>query len=503
MASLHISEQKAVLVTTVTAEVDGIEDMIRDAFDQGVKVADEAILRITDLSARVAIREDLIKRAQHTADGLPLGPTVKEQKTITEDTVETVNLTVVKKADRSGVILRQDKVELDGTGQTLAQTFTYLAAQDANSLAAVAAEQTARTTAVEAEAASRLALQSVVNGNKAAADQGIATLTTQTQAISTAVTQLNADFQGNKSSVAQTLTSLANADAAEALARTQLASTVGNNKALADQSIATLANADSTEAILREQLAVLVGQNKAAFDDAVIVLGDADKLEALNRTRLETKVDLNKAYVDQLSGTVATVDGKVSSFVGFELGAGKKVVGWRAANDGTTGVIDFNFDAYILRKPDGTTLLQASGNTVTMPNVVVDTFRASSIVTDHLVDNSVTVPTTVTAADTLYGGGYTQTIASFQIYLNKPGMITAQGAVSQHFPNGIDKSWDLQLYIDDTLVYRAYGARAQDSVPLLGGKYCGAGTRSIYINWYAVSGVNLDYRTLTAVGIMK
>lgn len=387
-ATLHISEQKSVLVNSIVAEIDGIEDLIRDALDEGVKIADEAMLRLTEMAARLAIREDLLNKGQHTADGLPLGPTVKEQKTITSDAVETLNLTVVKKEDRSGVILRQDKVELTD-GQTLAQTFTRLEAQDADALAAVAAEQTARTEALEAEAASRLALQSVVNENKATAEQGLATLANQAEVMAAVVTQLSTDYEGNKAQVAQTLSNLSDADSAEALARLALASTVADNKALFDQAVVTLSSATQAETALREQLAATVGANKALFDQTVIALSNADSSEAIARQQLATTVGQNKAYVEQLAGTISTVDGKVNSFVGFQLGAGNKVVGWRAANNGVTGVIDFNFDAYILRKPDGTTLLQASGNTVRMPGVVVDTLEANIVTADKIVGGAV------------------------------------------------------------------------------------------------------------------
>lgn len=135
-----------------------------------------ALLAIEEVADR-AFAVDIVERATRTPDGLPVGPTTREQMTITENAVETISLMAVKTLDASAVIWQRDTVIVDeATGETWAEHDASLLAADEDALAILALEEIARIDGDEAEALARLALAATVAGNKALADAALLTL---------------------------------------------------------------------------------------------------------------------------------------------------------------------------------------------------------------------------------------------------------------------------------------------------------------------------------------
>ncbi|WDS38328.1 host specificity protein J [Caulobacter phage W2] len=126
----------------------------------------------------------------------------------------------------------------------------------------------------------------------------------------------------------------------------------------------------------------------------------------------------------------------------------------------------------------------------------------SKVRTDSLQNNAVTVPDIQVASWTMGGTGGEQLILAGGVSMARAGFVRASASVAQHFPSG-DRNWSFRLEIAGQNAYQCYGANGQDSVPLSGAVYVGAGYTPVYLWWNGQSSVNIDYRALEVLGVMK
>ena len=85
------------------------------------------------------------------------------------------------------------------------------------------------------------------------------------------------------------------------------------------------------------------------------------------------------ASVSQIYDAVIAPNGTAYAKAVLQLDANGKVVGYSATNNGSTGAIRFRFDSFVIENPQGGSLFVAEGNTVRMPNVVVDTITVNAL----------------------------------------------------------------------------------------------------------------------------
>lgn len=492
-------------ISEIGGQIGDLLDGVRDDLEAS------ALAGLQMLTKSAADFEDAVSK--HRQQGVVI-KSVEEQ---TEDSATKLEIIGVFDRDNQSVVIDQTKVKLTPT-ESFAERFSGINSKFDDTEALIT--DTASTLSGATEAlATRVNTLGVLSpdGNSFIIDGAKAKISA-TESLAQRFSTISSTFESQSSTISQTAQTAANATSALTQVVNKIGALTPDGTAfiISDATARVNKVGGGTEAISSALSGIRsdVGLASSSISTLSTTLS-SNVLSTTNPTSLASRVSSVEASAGGQTGRITTLEslvytGGTNSLIaryGVSLNVNGHVTGFVQNNNGTTGDFTIVADRFAIVDPSAPSSRQApfvyAGGLVRMTAVEVDTFKASSIVTDSLQDNSVTVPSTLTAADTLYGFGGTQTVLSFGVYLNKAGMITAQGAVSQHFPNGIDKAWDLRLYIDDTQVYRAYGARAQDSVPLLGGKYCQAGYRNVYITWTAGSDVNIDYRTLTAVGIMK
>lgn len=282
-----------------------------------------AALAVIEEATDRALADDIIDRALHTPDGLPLGPTVREQKTITDDMVETVHLIAVKTPDGAAVVSTGETVIIDPeTGETRAERDASLLAADGDNYAAIAAEEIARTDADEAEALARLALRSDFEGNVASVDAALLTLGNADSAMSALIVALDSEVAGNKASADASLATLTTATSALSSALTALDSEVDSNKASADSSITTLTTATSALSAAQLALETEVDDNKASADVSLAALADETSAQASSLATLSASVDGVEATVTTQGLVLADHDGKLLAYAKWTAAAG-------------------------------------------------------------------------------------------------------------------------------------------------------------------------------------
>lgn len=425
-----------------------------DAINKAAGDARAAALAVLEEATNRALADDLIDRALHTVDGLPLGPTVSEQMTITEEMVETVSLIAIRAPGGAAVIEQRDTVIVDTeTGETRAERDALLLAQDAANTAAIGIEAATRASADAAEALARLALQS--------------------------------DFDDNVASVNSALLTLSDADSALSAALLALSSEVDDNKASADSSIATLTTATSALATAQLALEAEVDANKASADSSITTLTTTTSAIADSVTTLSATVGDHTASIETFGTALADINDSIAAVYGFKLDVDGKVIGMVAVNDGVGGTPDtITFDA------DGVIMTG-------------DLFVDGQIHTPGLAEEAVTIPEFAFANDLLTGTGGTQIGLSLNLVLVEDCVISATSCIAWSFPSG-DQSWSCDMRIDGTVVFSASGARSVDVTPLSGQRFCTGGrTVSVDIRFSGNSNVRWQARNISAVAMKR
>lgn len=143
-------------------------------------------------------------------------------------------------------------------------------------------------------------------------------------------------------------------------------------------------DASSATAETIQYLGAKVGDNAAELVEIKTAAAKADAAYAQAFEAITAKVGSNSASISDLRSVVIDPDGSVTAKAVLALNVdanGRKLVsGIVATNDGTRSTLDMMFSAYNFLGPDGTSLFYATGNTVTMPNVVVGVISYESLV---------------------------------------------------------------------------------------------------------------------------
>ena len=138
-------------------------------------------------------------------------------------------------------------------------------------------------------------------------------------------------------------------------------------------------------------LGARVDDNKAEVQQLLQAKADSDSATALAFQNLNVAQGQNYAQIQSLQEVVVGPAGASARAV-FALDVNGKVVGIVATNDGTVGVLDLLFDAYIIRGPDGLPLIQTDGSVVYINNLVANKFEDHSVKTAALDINAATKP---------------------------------------------------------------------------------------------------------------
>lgn len=416
--------------------------------------------------------------------------------------------------------------------------------------AAVATQQfNTVANAVAANASTLTALSSTVNNNNAIATQGLQTLANQTAALAqfdsllgvkngsnTAIildrnkvyidattSMASRDqlienrFNGTSStSLLTTAQSAANSASAAVNTLQQMGATLNNGSAFAlDSTKVTVSGYGS--------LAQTVTSLQSQINDRVT----GSQLSASVSSQVTAQTGPGSAIASQIQSVSTTANGASSTATlalssvngngaqaALTLGVNGRVSGFKI--NGINQTFEIIASRFSIVDDSGATPIAPfvySGGEVYIQSLIAQRvaanvitgshIQASTIKTDNLIDNSVTVPTITSASNTVFGAGYGISILSQYVPLTKPGQVSATAAIAQHFPSGT-RNWSFDLYINGSLVYRCYGANGQDSIALAGALYCPAGNIPVEIIWTGQnSGVNIDYRSLTCSGNMK
>ncbi len=479
-------------------------------------------------------------------DGQSIGSIVVSEIVRTDDLVETIDLIGVKSDDGTAFVFDSDKVQV-ANGVSLAEKFSAIEANTATANAFATQQLTALANTVAAESNARTSLASTVANNAAAANQQLSTLanttTAQGQFLSTlgALTPngnaivldaskvqvspgvslasrdslVDAKFSGNSASGLLT-TAQAAATTANAAVSTlqQMGATIGNGGAYAIDSTRVITNNGQNLATRLTNLSSDIGSKTTTADVNSLITASTGTGQSLASSLTSVTTTANGANATaQLAlsssngnGAQAAltlgVNGRVSGFKINGINQTFEIIASRFSivdNSGATPIVPFVYSGGEVWMESAIAKRLAAGT------IVAGHINAAQIVTDHLVDNSVTVPTITSASWGISGAGMgsPQVILSQYVPLTRAGQVSATATIAQHFPNG-NRQWGFNLYINGSLVYRCYGANGQDSIALAGALYCPAGNIPVEVHWFAQDGtVNIDYRSLTCSGNMR
>jgi hypothetical protein len=481
-------------------------------------------------------------------NGIEIGTVVLHEQTRTDDLVETIDVMGAKNANGTAFIFDTSRVQV-GNGVSMASKFTAIEAATANATAFTVQQFNAMANSVAAEANARTALGVVVANNAAVANQQFATLAntttslsqfqqllgatngsnsavildtskvyiTPTESLSTRNALTEARFNGTSSSYLLNSTQAASSTANSAVSTLQqMGATVGNGSAFRMDStkidvsgwgtLAQTVNSLSSQisgkpsyadvsATVSTQVTAATGPGSSIASQITSAQSTAGTANS-NATLALSAANGNSAQAALLLG----VNGRISGFKVNGVTQTFEIIASRFSivdNSGGTPIVPFVYSG-------GEVYIQSLIAQRVAANVITGShIQASTIKTDNLIDNSVTVPTITSASNTVFGSGFGQSILSQYVPLTKAGQVSATAAIAQHFPSGT-RNWSFDLYINGSLVYRCYGANGQDSIALAGALYCPAGNILVEIIWTGQnSGVNIDYRSLTCSGNMK
>ncbi len=172
---------------------------------------------------------------------------------------------------------------------------------------------------------------------------------------------------------------------------TATAESVSYLGAIVDGNTAELIDLRSVTADLNSTMAQNVSAIGVKYRDATAQIGalqkvvtDATSALAESVTTLNAQFGLTSAQVSDMRSILVDANGTVTAkaVLGLKTISGGRTVfaGMVTTLTGEVSRMEMLFDSYNLLSPDGTSLFYASGNTVRMPNVVVDTISYQSLV---------------------------------------------------------------------------------------------------------------------------
>ena len=228
------------------------------------------------------------------------------------------------------------------------------------------------------------------NTNNISTAQGdIVTLTTDTSANATAITNLTASVNTNTAGISTEQTARANADTALAADITSLTSTVGTNTSAISNEATTRANADTALASDITSLTSTVGTNTAAISTEATTRANADTALSTSITNLTSTVGTNTASVSTNASAITDINDNASAAYVLQLNANGKVAQMvlesnADAGTGATSTISFLADTFKIDNDAGTSVspFVVSGGTVLIDNARITNLSADKILID-------------------------------------------------------------------------------------------------------------------------
>lgn len=206
------------------------------------------------------------------------------------------------------------------------------------------------------------------------------------------------------------------------------------------------------------------------------------------------------ASIISLQTALATPEGASATAI-FVLNSNGKVVGWKATNDGTQGILDLLFDAVIIRAPNGQPMFTASGGLVTMPNVKVNTLEVGTAVKP--VRAAATSPIVGSGSSSSSGGEGTRfSRLTASVVMTEAGWIEVNAKISQSFTDTTGSPWSLAIRVNgsDLSESLAGGTVPGDVVTTQGAIYLSAGTHTVDLMWAGRNTVTLGARSMFVKG---
>lgn len=226
--------------------------------------------------------------------------------TLIRETMERWNRT---KDEKIASIEREDVIKGD-----LVETRETLTLAVDGALSLIESVETASISRDAAETATRQTQISVMNGNVAALELTTGTLATNLSA--------------------------------ETYQRMIAVSAVADSVASAQSSISTLATALSAETSTRATQYAATQDALAVYDSRITTATSQGSANATAITNLGVSLAGVSGIITTVQSAQVALNGKVNLLYGFALNAGGRVAGMYAANDGSTSVIDFEFDVF-------------------------------------------------------------------------------------------------------------------------------------------------------------
>ena len=227
--------------------------------------------------------------------------------------------------------------------------------------------------------------------NISTAQGDIVTLTTDTSANASAITNLTASVNTNTAGISTEQTARANADTALAADITSLTSTVGTNTSAISSEATTRANADTALASDITSLTSTVSGNTSAISSEATTRASADAALTTSITNLTSTVGTNTASVSTNASAITDINDNASAAYVLQLNANGKVAKMvlesnADAGTGATSTISFLADTFKIDNDAGTSVspFVVSGGSVFIDNARITNLSGTKIDVDTL-----------------------------------------------------------------------------------------------------------------------
>lgn len=477
--------------------------------------------QLTNQAFRLTNLTSVVDALANLEDGTGLATIIQNEAQARLDgdqaLVDTFALIGAKSADSLSFILDLNKLKASPT-ETMAQRFSALYAANANALALIQNEQTARVNAIEAVTQTLQTQGSKIGANEAAIASEATTRASAISAEASARNALSASIPGliNAAVLVETNARVA-ADQAEAQARQSLAVQVGQHSTAIQNEATVRANADGA---IAQQFAILGsfrnGQSAFVLDMNRVEVGPGHSLgnrlsgidtsignvsagvtneqtarvngdQALSQsiTNVQTTVQGHTASITQLFETTNGLNARA----GLSLNVNGHITGWLLNNNGASGQMAIVADKFSVTAPNGGTPVQpfivSAGRARFNGNVDIygDLFVDGTITTRKMGDNSVTRIDSVSMAGWRYGNNVKQNAITYTIDLPFPAKLICLATGTQSYTSN-ERAWHFDITVNGVAVTGVGGSGARtDSVSTSGYSNLPAGQHTVTINW--------------------
>ncbi len=218
-----------------------------------------------------------------------------------------------------------DIVTLTTDTSANATAITNLTATVGTNTSAISTEQTARANADSALAADITSLTSTVGTNTSNITSEATTRANADTALAADITSLTSTVNGNTADITSESVTRANADTALAADITSLTSTVGTNTSAISSEAVTRASADDALSASITSLTSTVGSNTSAITSEATTRASADTALASDITSLTSTVNGNTASVTTNTSAITDINNNASAAYVLQLNANGKV----------------------------------------------------------------------------------------------------------------------------------------------------------------------------------